>query len=134
MDALTLWTIIANDPLQVAIEEQSPDIAQGVHVGRQDEDVGAGDQGMMFGYATDETPELMPLTVVLSHQLNAKMAELRRSGELAWMRPDSKTQVCHVHVIKLNVFKCQWCTYLSVWNALLCTGRCVTMRSHASLH
>ena len=47
----------------------------------------------MFGYATDETEECMPLTVVLSHQLNAKIAQLRRSGELAWARPDSKTQV-----------------------------------------
>lgn len=47
----------------------------------------------MFGYATDETEEYMPLTVVLSHKLNAKIAELRRSGELAWARPDSKTQV-----------------------------------------
>ena len=51
-------------------------------------------QALMFGYATDETEECMPLTVLLSHQLNAKMAELRRNGQLAWARPDSKTQVC----------------------------------------
>ena len=50
-------------------------------------------QGLMFGYATNETEECMPLTVVLSHQLNAKIAALRRSGDLAWARPDSKTQV-----------------------------------------
>lgn len=48
----------------------------------------------MFGYATDETEECMPLTIVLAHKLNAKMAELRRNGELPWLRPDSKTQVC----------------------------------------
>ena len=77
----------------LAIEEQSKDIAQGVHVGRRDEDIGAGDQGIMFGYATDETEECMPLTVVLAHRLNAKIAELRRNGQLAWARPDSKTQV-----------------------------------------
>ncbi|KAM0751947.1 methionine adenosyltransferase [Meredithblackwellia eburnea MCA 4105] len=76
----------------VAIEQQSPDIAQGLDHGDL-ESHGAGDQGIMFGYASNETEELMPLTLMLSHKLNKKMADLRRSGELGWLRPDSKTQV-----------------------------------------
>ena len=76
----------------VAIEQQSPDIAQGLDHGSL-EDHGAGDQGIMFGYATDETPEFMPLTIVLAHRLNRALADARRSGVLGWLRPDSKTQV-----------------------------------------
>jgi len=79
--------------LLIAIENQSPDIAQGVHVERNEEETGAGDQGLMFGYATDETEECMPLTVVLAHNLNKKLSDLRRDGTLWWARPDTKTQV-----------------------------------------
>ena len=79
--------------LLVAIEQQSPDIAQGLHYEEALEKLGAGDQGIMFGYATDETPELFPLTLQLAHKLNADLAAARRDGTLPWLRPDTKTQV-----------------------------------------
>lgn len=77
----------------VAIEQQSPDIAQGLHYEEALEKLGAGDQGIMFGYATDETPEYLPLTILLAHKLNGALKQAREDGSLPWVRPDTKTQV-----------------------------------------
>merc|ERR1719230_2287935 len=82
-----------NCEVLVRINKQSPDIAGGVHVGKEDLDVGAGDQGIMFGYASDETADCMPLTHSMATRLGKTLTDVRKSGELWWLRPDGKTQV-----------------------------------------
>src|SRR5712671_6743447 len=80
-----------------AITSQSPDIAQGVDAkaadGKDTAEQGAGDQGLMFGYACDETPELMPAPIMFAHRLGRELTRIRKSGKVGWLRPDAKTQV-----------------------------------------
>jgi S-adenosylmethionine synthetase len=83
-----------NCAVLIALDKQSPDIAQGVDEGSGiDLDQGAGDQGLMYGYATNETEELMPMPIQVAHQLTARQTEVRKRGELSWLRPDCKSQV-----------------------------------------
>uniref|UniRef100_A0A5S6QVH4 S-adenosylmethionine synthase n=1 Tax=Trichuris muris TaxID=70415 RepID=A0A5S6QVH4_TRIMR len=110
--------------VMVVIGEQSAEISAGVHLNRDDEHIGAGDQGLMFGYATDETEECMPLTLSLAHVMNARYRTLREDGTLPWARPDSKCQVtmeykfncgaCIPQRLQSVIFSCQHSPEVSV--------------------
>merc|ERR1719298_206860 len=86
----------------VRINKQSPDIAGRVHVGKDELDVGAGDQGIMFGYASDETEDAMPLTHLIATRLGKKLTDVRKDGSLWWLRPDGKTQITIEYVQKAD--------------------------------
>src|ERR1700723_2985510 len=93
-----------------AVTSQSPDIAQGVDAkaaeGKDTAEQGAGDQGLMFGYDSNETPELMPAPIMFAHQLGSELTRVRKSGKVAWLRPDAKSQVSvryvEVHSVEIT--------------------------------
>jgi S-adenosylmethionine synthetase len=91
-----------NCAVLVSLDKQSPDIAMGVNES-EDHEQGAGDQGLMFGYACNETPEMMPMSILYAHKLVKKLAELRKNGTLTYLRPDSKSQVSIQYVDKKPV-------------------------------
>jgi len=92
-DSLEKGADYKNCTIVVHIEQQSPEIAEAVYINKKEEDVGAGDQGLMIGYACDETETLMPLSHYLALKLCEKLTELRKNNTLTWLRPDAKTQV-----------------------------------------
>ena len=107
--------------------EQSPDIALGVDENKgAGKEQGAGDQGMMFGYACNETPELMPAPIMFAHRIMRKPEEVRKSGDCAWLRPDAKCQVtveydyegkpCHVSSVVLSTQHSESTTSITVGN------------------
>ncbi|MBN1337476.1 MAG: methionine adenosyltransferase [Deltaproteobacteria bacterium] len=115
--------------VQVAIEPQSPDISQGVTAGQGlFAEQGAGDQGMMFGYAVNETPVLMPMSIHYAHRLMEQLAVLRRTGRFPWIRPDSKSQVtveycegrpCRIHTVVVSTQHADTVTYDEIRDTII---------------